>query len=168
MKTIALMTAVALSSLAAIGAESKSTPAQADNAAAAKTACTDNQNSACCGECEVDVETITLLAENGDPIAQYTIAWITDNGTPSTPAAPEKAQGMYAKALPGLEKAAKEGDPKACYALAHMYAQGKGVAKDPEKAKSLMKWCKECCDRKAAEKSSQEGAAAPQQQPAEM
>lgn len=165
MKTIALISAVALSSFAAIGAESNSAPAQADNTTAANTACADNQNSACCDECEVDVETITLLAENGDPIAQYTIAWIADN---ATPADPDKAQEMYSKALPGLEKAAKEGDPKACYALAHMYAEGKGVAKDPEKSKAMLKWCKACCDKKAADKSSQEGAATPEQQPAEM
>lgn len=168
MKTIALITAVALSSFAATGAESNSTPAQAENTSAAKNACTDNQKAACCDECEVDIETITLLAENGDPIAQYTIAWIADNGTPNTPADPDKAQEMYTKALPGLEKAAKDGDPKACYALAHMYAEGKGVAKDPEKSKAMLKWCKACCDKKAADKNSQEGAATPEQQPAEM
>lgn len=168
MKTITLMTAVVLSSFAATGAETTPAPAQADNSANTSPACTANLNPTCCDECEVDIETITLLAENGDPIAQYTIAWIADNGTPDTPAAPEKAQEMYAKALPGLEKAAKKGDPKACYALAHMYMEGKGVAKDPEKAKAIMKWCKDCCDKKAAEKSSQEGAATPEQQPAEM
>ena len=168
MKTITLMSALALSSFVATGTEATPAPAQADNSATTTPACTDNMSPACCDECDIDIETITLLAENGDPIAQYTIAWITDNGTPSTPAAPEKAQEMYAKALPGLEKAAKDGDPKACNALAHMYTEGKGVAKDPEKARAIMKWCKGCCDKKAADKSSQEGTAAPEQQPAEM
>lgn len=143
MKNIALITAVTLSSFAAFGAESQpaATPAAASD-------CCANQAANCPEQCEVDMETITILAENGDPIAQYTIAWIADTGTESTPADPAKANEMYSKALPGLEKAAKAGDPKACYALAHMYMEGKGVEKNPEKAKALLKWCKDCCDKK--------------------
>ncbi|MBR2126729.1 MAG: sel1 repeat family protein [Akkermansia sp.] len=167
MKKIALITAVALSSFAAIGAESQAA-AKADTAAAPAAPCCDKSAAACPEQCTVDMETITVLAENGDPIAQYTIAWIADNGTAATPADPEKAKEMYAKALPGLEKAAKEGDPKACYALAHMYAEGKGVEKDHEKAKAMMKWCKECCDKKGSEKPSETGAATPAAQPSEM
>lgn len=91
----------------------------------------------------MDVETITIEAANGNPIAQYVIAWITDNGLNDEPADPEKAKDMYAKALPGLEKAAEEGDPSACCALAKMYATGKGVEKNPEKAKELMERCKQ-------------------------
>lgn len=167
MKTIALITAVALSSFSAFGADSPA-PAKADKAACPAAPCCDSADAACPEQCTVDMETITLLAENGDPIAQYTIAWIADNGTDKTPADPEKAKEMYAKALPGLEKAAKEGDPKACYALAHMYAEGKGVEKDHEKAKAMLKWCKKCCDKKDAEKTPADGAAAPAAQPAEM
>lgn len=82
-------------------------------------------------------------SSNGNPIAQYVIAWITDNGLNNEPADPEKAKGMYTQALPGLEKAAAEGDPAACCALAKMYATGKGVEKNPEKAKELMERCKQ-------------------------
>lgn len=102
---------------------------------------TDKQG--CEEDCWVDVETITIEAANGNPIAQYVIAWITDNGLNDEPADPEKAKDMYAKALPGLEKAAEEGDPSACCALAKMYATGKGVEKNPEKAKELMERCKQ-------------------------
>ena len=100
-------------------------------------------NQACEDECWMDVETITIEAANGNPIAQYVIAWITDNGLNNTPADPEKAKGMYTEALPGLEKAAAEGDPAACCALAKMYATGKGVEKNPEKAKELMEHAKQ-------------------------
>lgn len=105
-------------------------------------ACCDNSNSCCNNqaddECWLDIETITIEAANGDPIAQYTIAWLTDTGTNNVPQDTAKAEEMYAKALPGLEKAAAEGDPNACCALAKMYATGKGVAKDEAKAKELM------------------------------
>lgn len=167
MKKIALITVVALSSSAAICAETQPTE-NTENASAPATPCCDSSQSNCPEQCTVDMETITVLADNGDPIAQYTIAWIADNGTTATPADPEKAKEMYAKALPGLEKAAKEGDPKACCALAHMYAEGKGVEKDPDKAKALLKWCKECCDKKASEKTPADDAATPAAQPAEM
>lgn len=151
MKTFALITTVALSSFAAIGAEA--TPAQKDATACSDPCCQNNAEGSQCGNsCWLDIETITIEAANGDPIAQYAIAWITDNGTGDTPADPEKAKDMYSKALPGLEKAAKEGNPTACAALAHMYATGKGVEKDPEKAREIMKWCKECAAKKAAEK----------------
>ena len=60
----------------------------------------------------------------------------------------KKAQDWYAKALPGLEKAAQEGHPTACRALAHMYAEGKGVEKNPEMAEKYMKMYKELCEKK--------------------
>ncbi len=154
MKNIALMTAVTLGSFAAISAEPTPTSTPAD--CPATPACQQNGNGTQCGDtCWVDMETITVLAENGDPIAQYAIAWITDNGMNDTPADPEKAADMYSKALPGLEKAAREGNPTACCALAHMYATGKGVAKDPEKAREIMKWCKECCKDKKVDKAAE-------------
>lgn len=137
MKKFALISTTALLTGLAYSAECNdtTTPAQQDN---------DNCcNSAGCDECWLNVETITVEAENGDPIAQYTIAWITDNGTNNVPQDPEKAKEWYAKALPGLEKAAADGDPSACCALANMYANGKGVEKNPEKAKELMARCKE-------------------------
>ncbi|MBE6419696.1 MAG: hypothetical protein E7031_06135 [Akkermansiaceae bacterium] len=140
MKKIALFSVVALSSAVAIGAEENSS-----EPSAAK------QNAPCCAadkdaaddECWLDVETITVEAANGDPIAQYTIAWLTDTGMNNVQQDTEKAKGMYAEALPGLEKAAAAGDPAACCALANMYANGKGVEKDEAKAKELMQRCKE-------------------------
>ena len=95
----------------------------------------------------VDMETITVEAENGDPIAQYTVAYLVDEGK-GTEKAPEKAKDMYTKALPGLEKAAAEGHAGACCALAHMYWEGKGVPKDEAKAKEYMRMCKKAMKAK--------------------
>ncbi len=146
MKTFAIATAVALSGFAAMGADNTSaTPASSD------TTLNNNKPASCCkagkdAQCNdcawVDVETITIEAANGDPIAQYAIAYITDNGMGDTAKDPEKAQGMYSAALPGLEKAAADGNAHAARALAHMYSEGKGVEKNPEKAKEYMEMCR--------------------------
>ena len=109
-----------------------------------KSPCAKTDKGIQCGEqAWLDIETVTLEAANGDPIAQYTIAWLTDNGTNNVPQDPEKAKEMYTKAVPGLEKAAADGDASACCALANMYANGKGVEKDEAKAKEMMNRCKE-------------------------
>lgn len=103
-------------------------------------------------ECWLDIETITLEAANGDPLAQYTIAYLTDQGV-NIPKDPEKAKEMYTKAAPGLMTAAAKGHPAASFALAHMYANGKGVEKDANKAAQYHKWAKLCCkDRKDGKK----------------
>lgn len=142
MKKLALISTAALLAGTAYCAESNEAACPAPQQD--KTCCnTDN-----CDECWLNVETITVEAENGDPIAQYTIAWISDNGTNNVPQDPEKAKEWYAKALPGLEKAAADGDPSACCALANMYANGKGVEKNPEKAKELMERCKQLLKEK--------------------
>ncbi len=146
MKTIALISAVTLGSMAAFSAETteNSTPASAATPTVA--ACEVTEEGIQCGENTwANVETITLLAANGDPIAQYAIAWITENGTSDTEADPTKANEMYSHALPGLEKAAREGNPTACRVLAHMYATGRGVEKDPAKAQEVMSWCNKGC-----------------------
>ncbi len=140
MKKFALLSIVALSSTAAYSAEESNT---AQNPGNTGKDCCATAPADCDEECWLDVETITVEAANGDPIAQYTIAWLTDTGMNNVPKDPEKAKGMYADALPGLEKAAAAGDPAACCALAGMYANGKGVAKDEAKAKELMQRCKE-------------------------
>lgn len=143
MKTITLIMVAAAGSLAANGADT--TPAETSCPAADTACCPQNtDNTACTDNCWLDIETITIEAANGNPIAQYAIAWLTENGVSDTPKDPEKAKDMYSKALPGLEKAAREGNPTACYALANMYATGKGVEKDPAKAKEIMQWCKDC------------------------
>lgn len=102
-----------------------------------------------CGQEWLNVETITLEAANGNPIAQYTLAYLTDTGT-QMPQDSAKAADMYAAARPGLEKAAAAGDPAACRALAHMCMTGKGCEKDPKKAKEYMKKCKACCAKPTA------------------
>lgn len=164
MKTIAIATAVALSGLAAMGAETTTnTPSSKDgawNASEPAENCCDTNS--CAGDNDtawVDIETITLEAANGDPIAQYAIAYITDTGSGDTEKDPAKANEMYRNALPGLEKAAAEGNPRACRALAHMYAEGKGVEKNEAKAKEYMEMCKKCCEKNAAPKTDGNGPA---------
>lgn len=158
MKTIAIATAVALSGFAAMGAEDTNNTAAKTNSAtctptAAEKCCNGKKAAGCNDTAWVDVETITIEAANGDPIAQYAIAYITDTGAGDTEKDPEKAKEMYTNALPGLEKAAANGDPRACRALAHMYAEGKGVEKNEEKAKEYMEMCKKACEneKKAAD-----------------
>ena len=147
MKKTALISAIMLSGTAAYSAE---TPAETTQAAEPSACCPQTADNQQCGdECWLDIETITVEAANGNPIAQYVIAWVTDNGLNNEPADPEKAKAMYAEALPGLEKAAAEGDPSACCALAKMYATGKGVEKNPEKAKELMERCKQLMKEKS-------------------
>ncbi len=146
MKTIALISAVTLGSMAAISAETTENTTPASDTTPTVAACEVTEEGIQCGEnCWANVETITLLAANGDPIAQYAIAWITENGTSDTEADPAKANEMYSHALPGLEKAAREGNPTACRILAHMYATGRGVEKDPAKAQEVMSWCNNGC-----------------------
>lgn len=155
MKTLAIATAVALSGLTVLGADNGQSGAATkgntmdSNKPAGK--CCPGGKDAKCNDCAwVDVETITIEAANGDPIAQYAIAYITDNGMGDTAKDPEKAKEMYTQALPGLEKAAADGNAHAARALAHMYSEGKGVNKDPEKAKEYMEMCKK--DEAAQEK----------------
>ena len=151
MKKIALTTAAILLGLANL--------AQADsaNTATATADCADKAKNACCQQKKsdnngpqawLDIETVTLEAANGDPIAQYTVAYLTETGNETAAPDAEKAKEWYAKALPGLEKAAAEGHPSACRALAHMYAEGKGVEKNPEMAEKYMKMYKELCEKK--------------------
>ena len=159
MKKIALTTTVVLLSLVNL--------AQADDTTSS------TPPAECCNKCSekpcekstpaadskpqewLNIETVTLEAANGDPIAQYTVAYLTETGNEKTAPDSEKAKEWYTKSLPGLEKAAEEGHPAACRALAHMYAEGKGVEKNPEKAEKYMKMYKELCKKhceKAKEK----------------
>lgn len=150
MKTIALMTAVALGGMVAMGADSDttSTTSAQDPTTPGITCQKDGKGVSCDGTYWINVDTMTLAAANGDPIAQYAIAYITENGINGTPKDPEKAQDLYAHALPGLKDAADEGNPTACRALAHMYAHGKGVDKDVQKSREFMQKCKDNCNKK--------------------
>lgn len=112
--------------------------------------CSKSDKGVCCGEKEwLDIETVTLEAANGDPIAQYTIAYLTEVGDESTAPDTGKAMEWYGKSVDGLKKAADEGSATACCALARMYSEGKGVEKDPAMAEKYMKMCKEICNKKA-------------------
>lgn len=139
------MTIMALSSFLAMGASDSTTTPSGQDATRPSITCSADGTGASCDETYwINVDTMTLAAANGDPIAQYAIAYITENGVNGTKKDPEKAKALYAHALPGLLKAAKEGNPTACRALAHMYEHGKGgVEKDGEKAKEFMDQCKE-------------------------
>lgn len=142
MKTLALMTAVALGGAVAYSDEKPESNAACPSG---DCTCTVTLDGVQCGDSAwLDIETITVAAEDGNPIAQYAIAYITDNGLNNTPQDPERAQELYSQAKPGLEKAAGEGNAAACGALAHMYATGKGVDKDPAKAKEYAQRCKDC------------------------
>lgn len=93
----------------------------------------------------LNVDTVTVAAADGDPVAQYTVAYLTDNGLADMPQDSEKAHGLYAAALPGLQQAAAAGNAHACRALSHMYAEGKGVEKDETKAAEYKAMCDKCC-----------------------
>lgn len=152
MKTIALMTAVALGAFYAAGAETTTTsPTTTGDATTPTISCQkDGKGSVSCdGTYWLNIDTVTLAAANGDPIAQYAIAYITENGINGTPKDPDKAEGLYSQALPGLTSAANSGNPAACRALAHMYAHGKGVDKDEQKSREFMQKCKENSDKDA-------------------
>ncbi len=92
-----------------------------------------------CGQEWLDIDTLTIEAANGDPIAQYTIAYLTDDGSdmPAKDCA-ETSASMYKAALPKLHAEAKAGNGAACLALAHMYHTGSGVEKNPEMAKKFI------------------------------
>jgi hypothetical protein len=114
-----------------------------------KSPCSKDGEKIKCGETAwLDIETVTIEAANGDPLAQYTVAYLTETGDDNTPPDAEKAKEWYAKSIPGLEKAAAEGHAGACCALAHMYAEGKGVEKNPELAAKYKKMYKELCHKK--------------------
>ncbi len=163
MKKFALTTTAVLLGFSMWAAADDSTSAQSTPDAAA--CCTTdgsckNAKSPCCktdkgiqcgDQAWLDMETVTVEADNGNPIAQYTVAYLVETADSATPEDAAKSQEWYKKALPGLEKAAAEGHPAACKALAHMYAEGKGVEKNPEMAAKYEKMYKECCEKKCKE-----------------
>lgn len=141
MKTRILMTVAALLSMGSIYAQDANSGGCAPSSGdpGSQPPCPP----ACCQEAQLNIETITVAAANGDPLAQYTLAYLTESGQGVAQDA-EKAKTMYAGALTGLQQAAEAGDPRACKALAHMYSEGQGVDKDPAKAAEYMKMAKAC------------------------
>ncbi len=142
MKTKVFITAITLLGLQAF-AETPTTTA-ACPACCPPPSATDSGAIQGYGQEWLNIDTVTLEAANGDPIAQYTLAYLTDTGT-QTPQDKDKAAAMYAAAKPGLEKAAKDGNSAACHALSHMCKMGNGCAKDPEKAKMYADMATKCC-----------------------
>ncbi len=161
MKTIAFMSTMALLSIPAM-AESSTIPADAkacDTGKKCPSCCSTSEKGVQCGQQEwLNVETVTLEAANGDPLAQYTVAWLSDTGK-GMPQDSEKAADMYGKSLPGLEKAAADGNACACLALAHMYSEGKGVEKNEATAKKYMDMYKTCREKAMKDKAAAEKAA---------
>ena len=144
MKNIATTTALAaLLGLNLMAAETTNgAPAAADNTPI----CTMSEKGITCGDSAwVNIDSVTWEAANGNPIAQYTVAYMLDNGI-SMPQDSDKAAEMYGKALPGLQKAAAEGHAGACRALCQMYTDGKGVDKDPEMAAKYKSMWSNCCN----------------------
>lgn len=149
MKKIILMTALAFSSLTAMGATNATTTSGNVDATTPDITCKNDGSGVSCDETYwINVDTMTLAAANGDPIAQYAIAYITENGLNGVSKDPEKANALYEHALPGLKKASDDGNPTACRALAHMYTHGKGVSKDEAKGREFMQKCKEHSEKK--------------------
>ena len=146
MNKIAFISAVAFAAIPAMAQDAPAAANKADCCTKGKACCKADKD--CCkatdkgvqcgDQCWLNVETITVEAENGDPLAQYTIAWLTETGNAGVDQDADKAADMYTKALPGLEKAAEAGNAGACLALARMYKEGKGVAKDDAVAKKYM------------------------------
>ncbi len=147
MKTIAFMSAMALLAIPAMAESAATTNATTGDKGKCPSCCSSTDKGVQCGQQEwLNVETVTLEAANGDPLAQYTVAWLSDNGK-GMPQDSEKAAEMYGKSLPGLQKAAEGGNACACLALAHMYAEGKGVEKNEETAKKYMDMYKSCKEK---------------------
>lgn len=159
MKMTSIMTVVAAMGSLAFAAEATDTTLPAADttvtlpahsaAAAAAVAATAPAGTKDCGMLGwLNVDTVTVEAANGDPVAQFTVAYLTDTGMADVPQDTEKARELFSAARPGLEKAAEEGNAHACRALAHMYSEGKGVEKDLEKAAHYKAMCDKCCKDK--------------------
>ncbi|MCQ2364783.1 MAG: hypothetical protein MJ051_04435 [Akkermansia sp.] len=151
MKMTTIMTVVAAMSTLAFAAEATDTTLPATDTAATMQPATEGTvvrtvTTRDCGMLgQLNIDTVTVEAANGDPVAQFTMAYLTDNGLADMPQDADKARDMYAAALPGLEKAAEAGNAHACRALAHMYEHGKGVEKDADKAAHYKAMCEKCC-----------------------
>ncbi len=166
MKKIAFMTAVACFAIPAMAQDAPTTGTnpngkaccQKDGGCCAK----DGKQAKCDGQdqCWLNIETVTVEAANGDPLAQYTIAWLTDTGN-GVEQDSAKAAEWYGKALPGLQKAADEGNPGTCLALARMYADGKGVDKNPDMVKKYLEMYKACREKAKEAKEGEAKAAQP-------
>ena len=72
-----------------------------------------------------------MAAEQGEPVAQYCIGIMYENG--------DGVEKDYKKAKEWYEKSAKQGNVEALVSLAIMYEEGKGVEPDFKKAISWYK-----------------------------
>lgn len=76
------------------------------------------------------LEMIQNASESGHPFGLFLLCEATDDGY-GVPRNHERAAGICAKALPGLNELASAGDAHAQYMLGYVYDRGLGTAKDP-------------------------------------
>jgi TPR repeat protein len=76
------------------------------------------------------------LAEQGDPAAQYALAWMYESG--------QGTEQDYQQAAYWYEQAAQQGNQGAQYVLATMYSKGRGVPLDQQQA---VKWFSEAANQ---------------------
>ncbi len=153
MKTTLLMTAAAFLGLSAYAEDTttctKTTTQGCPNGCCcAPNVMPDGKIQACNTEW-LNVDTVQIDAANGDPIAQYTVAYLTSDGS-DTPMKDDPAisQKMSAQAMTNLKKAADSGHAGACMALAHMYQKGCcGCEKNTEMSQKYMKMAQDCQDK---------------------
>lgn len=78
-----------------------------------------------------DLDIDARLAEQGDAFAQYRLGrYYAQHGGRQTP----ESVSWYKKASPGLHRLAETGNGQAMYVLGVMYAYGRGVGRNTEKA----------------------------------
>jgi hypothetical protein len=84
----------------------------------------------------------TRLAEQGDAFAQYRLGrFYAQRDGRQTP----EAVSWYKKASPGLHRMAEAGNGQAMYVLGVMYAYGRGVTRDTERAR---RWLTQAIEQK--------------------
>ena len=84
-----------------------------------------------------------VAAEGGDALCQYQVGYMYYNGV--------GVDVDYAQALPWLEKAAAQDDPKAVGQLGVMYSDGKGVTSSWRRAREYYQKAIELGDSMAVE-----------------
>lgn len=89
-------------------------------------------------------------AATGNPLGLYALAALADGGL-GVQAGKAKAEELFKQAAPGLETLAKDGDFRACYALAYLrYAGRGGLQQDKSQATALFMKAAEAGDIHAA------------------
>lgn len=90
------------------------------------------------------LEHLKAMAEQGDAHAQFQFAYECYESFGNYGLSKEKKDARLSKALPWYLKAAEQGNARAQYRLATMYAYGEGVEQDGAKA---VKWLRKCANQ---------------------